>query len=386
MPGPPRDYGVRGGRSTTVPYEDDGQTRIYVPVFVNGKGPFQFELDSGGHLILSSETVAGLGLTAKGALSSTGAGDEVQKSRFVRLDELRIGGAYLASQPAKVLPLKAERTPRPARAGILGLELFERFAVTIDRERKTVTLTPLEFFRETGKGQPLALTFIEDAPLAAGRFEGKAGEFMLDSGNAGPTIIEHTWAGQAGLLPRLAGGVGAGRGVLTSCGTLDLGPVRLETETVSYYGPAERGSEFARGVAGVVGEPTLSPFNMTYDYSTNRVWLEPAKGLARRPFNRSGLSLAKSKDGSFQVGFVAPGSPAAQAGLHDGDIVVAIDGRPSAELSTSDFGRLARQPIGTDLRLDIADREGGRSRRAVIRLANVLAAANGLPSQCAEGG
>lgn len=32
------------------------------------------------------------------------------------------------------------------RAGFLGLELFERFAVQLDRKAKVVTLTPLEKF------------------------------------------------------------------------------------------------------------------------------------------------------------------------------------------------------------------------------------------------
>ena len=43
-------------------------------------------------------------------------------------------------------------------------------------------------------GDKLALKFAEDAPLIAGSFAHRPGDFMLDTGNAGPTIIEDFWA------------------------------------------------------------------------------------------------------------------------------------------------------------------------------------------------
>ena len=64
MPAAPRDVRfLDHTNASSVPYEDDHRTRIYIPVFLDGKGPFTFELDSGGHLILTQKTVAALGLT-----------------------------------------------------------------------------------------------------------------------------------------------------------------------------------------------------------------------------------------------------------------------------------------------------------------------------------
>ena len=51
------DYAINGDKiSTTLRYEDDGVGRIFVPVFIDDKGPYPFEIDTGGHLILTSAT------------------------------------------------------------------------------------------------------------------------------------------------------------------------------------------------------------------------------------------------------------------------------------------------------------------------------------------
>ncbi|HEY3885641.1 MAG TPA: aspartyl protease family protein, partial [Vicinamibacterales bacterium] len=106
QPARPRDFAIDGGAaSTTVPYEDDGVGRIFVPVSVDGKGPFVFELDTGGHLILTKETAAALQLTAAGSFNGTGGGTGIVVQGITRTREIRIGAAVLRDQPAKVVPL-----------------------------------------------------------------------------------------------------------------------------------------------------------------------------------------------------------------------------------------------------------------------------------------
>ncbi|HEY7007113.1 MAG TPA: PDZ domain-containing protein, partial [Sphingomicrobium sp.] len=112
-----------------------------------------------------------------------------------------------------------------------------------------------------------------------------------------------------------------------------------------------RGSEYSRAVAGVYGEPLLSRFRSTYDYSRYRVWLDPLPDAPPLPFDLSGLSLAKAEDGVLEVSAVMPGSPAEQAGIRVGDLVAAIDGKPSRSLSRADAVELLRQPPDTSIAL-----------------------------------
>ena len=117
---------------------------------------------------------------AVGDFRSTGGGVGVVRAGLVRVREIRIGSAIIRSQAAKVVPLREssnDRGPRPPRAGILGLELFERFAVQLHRASKTVTLKPLETFVAAPESVSLPIRFNEDAPLTAGTFNGVAGDF-----------------------------------------------------------------------------------------------------------------------------------------------------------------------------------------------------------------
>ncbi|HEV8407756.1 MAG TPA: aspartyl protease family protein, partial [Sphingomicrobium sp.] len=259
--------------------------RIFLPLYLNGKGPFTFELDNGSHFILTEETAKALGLAAKGSFSSTGAGNQIATTGYVMVDKLRIGSAELVKQPAKVLALSHnDRGGSSPRAGILGLEFFERFVVGVDHRRKIVTLRLVKDPPSRHLGRAVPLLFDEDAPLVAGSYEGVPGMVMLDIGNAGATIVEDYWAGEHGLRPKLSAGVPKGSAKLSKA-RIGLGPFVLEDETAAYLGQAERGSEYTRSVAAIIGEPLLSRFDAVYDYGHRTVWLDPIPGAGAVDFD-----------------------------------------------------------------------------------------------------
>jgi hypothetical protein len=375
MPAAPQDVRFLGqGKASSVPYEDDHRTRIYLPVFLNGAGPFAFELDSGGHFILVPKTAAALGLSAEGAFSSTGAGSQVSKAGYLRINSVRIGAAEIVHQTAKVLPLRDssnDRGSKPPRAGILGLELFERFRVSIDRTRQIVTLEAPRATAATRPWQALRLRFDEDAPLVSGAFAGADGEFMIDTGDAGATIIEQFWATQAGVGQFFDAALSVDD-VKLALAELALGPFRLTNEMVSYYGVQPRGSEHTRTVAAVAGEPLLSRFDLMFDYAHERLWMKLLDHRSPVPFNRSGLHLSKLGDGSFRVASVIAGSPAADSGLRGGEIIDAVSAQPSRTLSRSDVVAIFQQPAGTSIAITLRDGAGQPGRSLTLRLRDVL--------------
>ena len=282
----PIDARIELASSTTIPFEDDGRRRIYLPIYLNGKGPFEFELDNGGHFILTEATADALGLQPQGSFASTGAGNQVHHAGYVRVANLRVGKAEVVNQTAKVLPLaNNDRGNLRPRAGILGLEFFEQFIVAIDHRNKSVTLRLISDPPHGHKGHPIPLLFDEDAALVHGGYENATGNVMLDIGNASPTIVEDYWAFEHGLRGKLA--IGAPRGsAKLSRGVVSIGPFRLANETVAYLGPAERGSEYTRSVAAIIGEPLLSRFNAVYDYGHETVWLELLPDVAPLSFEK----------------------------------------------------------------------------------------------------
>lgn len=69
------------------------------------------------------------------------------------------------------------------------------------------------------------------------------------------------------------------------------------------------------------------------------------------PFERTGgigVQIEEADDG-VRVVDVLPGTPADEAGLRPGDVIVEVDGTPAALLSLSDFQSLMTGPEGTDV-------------------------------------
>jgi hypothetical protein len=379
----PRDYLIVGGaKSATVSYEDGGRGRIYVSVLIDDKGPFPFEVDTGGHLILTPETAAQIHLVPVGNFSNSGGGPGVDHSGVVRTREIRIGSAVIQNQIANVLAISKignDRGAQPPRAGILGLELFERFAIQLDRTAKTLTLTPLESFQGVARDQTIPIRFTDDAPEAVGTFNGISGDFMLDTGDAAPAIIYGYWAQEHGLSAALSQGVqwssvgvGGEFPVRLSRGDFTLGPLSLAHEVVSYTGIGKHGNSSTHLLAGIIGESSLYRFNMTYDYGHQVVWIDPEPKVAERAYNRAGLELKRDSTGMFEISIVAPNSAGAIAGLKTGDRISSINSQPVSELSPSDALVIFGGPIGSNVDLLVTPKDGGAARSMPIRLKEML--------------
>ncbi|HEY6620223.1 MAG TPA: PDZ domain-containing protein [Steroidobacteraceae bacterium] len=382
-PAQPRDYRILGSaKSATVPYEDGGRGRIYVSVFIDDQGPFPFEVDTGGHLIITPETAAEVHLSPVGNISNTGGGPGIDHSGLVRTREIRIGSAIIQTQIANVLAISKignDRGARAPRAGILGLELFERFAVQLDRTAKTLTLTPLERFKGTKGVRTIAIRFTDDSPEAVGTFNGVSGDFMLDTGDAAPAIIYGYWAEEHGLSKHLSQGVqwsGVGVGgefpVRLSRGDFTLGFLRLPREAVSYTGIGKHGNSSTHTLAGIIGESSLYRFNMTYDYGHEVVWIDPEPKVPERAYNRAGLELKRDATGMFEITIVAPNSAGAIAGLKTGDVISSINSQPVSQLAPSDALVIFSGPIGSDVDLLVTPKDGGAARLMHIQLTELL--------------
>jgi hypothetical protein len=382
-PAQPHDYLILwGAKSATVPYEDGGRGRIYVSVLIDAEGPFPFEVDTGATLILTPETATKVHLVPVGNIANSGQGSGIDHSGLVRTREIRIGSAIIQNQIANVLAISKignDRGTRPARAGILGLELFERFAVQLDRTAKTLTLTPLERFQGVTGGQTIPIRFTDDSPEAVGTFNGISGDFMLDTGDAAPAIIYGHWGQEHGLSAALSEGVqwsGVGVGgefpVRLSRGDLTLGPLSLPREVVSYRGVAKHGDNSTQQLAGVIGESSLYRFNMTYDYGHQVVWIDPEPKVPDRPYNRAGLELKRDAAGMFEITIAAPNSAGATAGLKIGDRISSINSQPVSQLSPSDALVIFGGPIGSNVDLRVTPRDGGDARSVQLQLKELL--------------
>jgi hypothetical protein len=368
-PTPPNDTRVSG--VSRIPAEIDGE--IVITARVNGQGPFKFILDTGGHNILSEQAARTLGLTAVGNGRSGGSGAGTILEQDVRVQSLSIGGAELRDQHFFVLPLSyatLERGPRAPLAGILGLELFERFVVQIDYRHSTVTLAPPGPL-DTCRGTSVPIRFDDDMPLVDGSVDRTPGVIAIDTGNGASTVIQGFWAKNNAMAAALKQGVetvsfgegGASRNWISRGHSVSVGTASVFTEL--RYAEDRAGAFSSRTEAANAGYDILANFTVTFDYGRDRMCMAPSPGFELPPMNRSGLSLSKGEPGAFTAVLVRDGSPGAAAGVHVGDRIVAIDGRPASELSSKDAFKAVRGLPGSMLRLAISH-DGQTSEVTVV--------------------
>jgi len=282
------DLALAGNVNTTTArgYLDSDTGFFIVEASIDGKGPYPFILDTGGHDILTPQMVRQLGLTTAGKGFSTGAGAGSTATEFTKVKTVAIGSALLSAQPFTVLHLDLGMTHDGQRqlpiAGILGLELFERLAITMDFKGRRVILQPLSQFTYTGAGIRVPIRFTGDMPLVAATLDGHAGWFGVDTGNNTDLIVSHKWAESNGLAAAYSNGqkmeassVGGNLDFVKArakdfrIGARDLGGTNILLSS------EDAGHLSARSEAGNFGNSILSHFNVTFDYRSETMYLEP---------------------------------------------------------------------------------------------------------------
>jgi hypothetical protein len=375
---PPPDFTLAGGAtSVSMPFELLNN-HIYLDVKLDGKGPFRLLCDTGGANIVTPDLARTLGLKPEGALQGRGVGDKSEDVGLVKVGSLEVGGATLRDQVFAVFNMGpvagAEGVPVN---GLIGYEVFKRFVVRVDYEHRTLTLTLPASFSYHGAGVVVPFKFNEHVPQVEGAIDGIPGSFDVDTGSRasvdllGPFVEEHGL--RARYAPKLEGVAGWGvggpaRAQFTRAGSLRLGGLEVSRPVIELT-LQTKGAFSAKYVAGNVGGALLSRFNVTFDYSRQQLIFErhPGSDLPI-PFDRAGawFNLAEGVPPAFEVIDVYAGSAAADAGLRQGDRIVAVDGKTPAELRLPALReRLRTDPPGTRVRFTV-DRAGQRSEIVVV--------------------
>lgn len=361
------DWDLGRNDQTTIPITILNN-HVYGDVRVNGAGPFTFIFDTGAHNIITPSIARLLGLSPKGKLPGTGAGEAVVEGSIVNGLSLAIGSATLKDQIFYVFPIDdLSEIEGQALPGIVGFETFRRFVTRIDYGAGTLTLIDPEKFDPTGAGTPVPFTFNDHLPEVEGTFEGLPAKFDIDTGSRAELTITRAYAEAHGLRASHPKGVDAleGWGVggpltgyVTRGRSMALGSVEVGS-VVASLNSQDKGAFAGAHYSGNVGGGILKRFIVTFDYGRQILYLKPRTGVVEDSgsYDRAGLWLNAS-DGAFRVVSVTRAAPAEEAGLVSGDIITAVDGIPSNSLNLSELRkRLRNDPPGTAVTFTVT-REG----------------------------
>lgn len=360
---PPTGVAIDGGAaSATVPFRLLNN-HIYVQARVNGKGPYTFIVDTGGHNLLSQKVIREAGLTATGAVPGSGAGEGTVISGFVEAKEIAIGPVRMADQIAiaqEVYDRSIEGIPVD---GMVGFELIARLVTRIDYGAQTITFTdPARFdpaVEGKASGAAVPFVFYDHLPMVTGKVGDLPARFDIDTGSRVEIDLTSPFVARAGLRRKFAKGVsavtgwgvgGPSRSYVVRLPSLTVGPYEVRDMTAG-LSEDKGGSISDPNYEGNIGSGFLKRFVVTFDYARQTMYLKPIvppPADAGR-FDRAGMWINAGPDG-YVVTDVAAGGPAAQAGIAVGDVIVEMDGKPVKPEGLSDarIGLRAR-PAGTQV-------------------------------------
>ncbi|HEY3811935.1 MAG TPA: PDZ domain-containing protein [Caulobacteraceae bacterium] len=327
---------------------------LYIRVVV-ARRPLWFVLDTGDkYAVIDLPTAQKLGVALGDPIPIGGGGDKTVMGALVKGTSFTVPEVGNFSQPLFIAAPLGDLAKISGHefAGVLGYDFISQFIVEINYASQTVTLHDKDTYHYDRGGESFPITFNTSGhPMVHGEVvddDGRTatGDFVLDIGNGAALILntpfvdaQHYLQSGRRTLPWIEGRAFGGGvdGVVGRVRAFRLGRFEI-ARPLTVFARTVQGPFGAADQQGNIGAAILEKFRVVIDYPHNRIYLEPnAQFSAPIPYNRTGLSLTSSGDDfrTFLVDAVADASPASEAGLQKGDILVAIDGKPAMDFTLS---------------------------------------------------
>ncbi len=361
------DFASKTATSTDwTPFSWYFERYIYVPCTVNGLDT-ELLLDSGaGITTVDTSFAEQAGIVGHTEIKAMGVGGS-QKAMLANGVDIDIAGIELRNLTVAIIDL-SEITEAIGRSMdiVLGKEVFNRMIVDVDYPNAQLAFhEPSAFeFEETGHSLQLFPNGQGHRHIEASANGSPASQFQIDTGSGSTVDFFHAFTSDHQLLDdatrvstKLSGGVGGEMiSRVASVDTFDFAGYQL-TNVPAGFPPSGDGFYGNSTFAGNIGAGILGRFRVIFDYSRNRMHVIAPDNWDTKPFQRSriGFSLEPAEEG-MRITHVASGSPAEQASLEVGDVIVKIDGqRVSRENSGGRAYKLNRKDVGTRLTMVLND-------------------------------
>jgi hypothetical protein len=373
--GPAFTFNKPNQHETQLPFSTQ-RNLIIIAAYLNGRGPYNFLLDTGvGTSLLTDPRLAdSLHLTHGHNYHLMGVGGQASSLRAYEATGVRVSLPGVEAAALSWLVLSSDVLDLSGYVGmpvhgIIGADLFRSFVVCIRPEQRQLVLTdPAHYQAPKGRrwtSLPLALdqdkAYVTASVRQLGAAPGAAAlplRLVLDTG-AGHALSIETTADPRLQLPAVRLRTDLGRGLsgiisgsLGRVAAVQLGRYHLPQVLTSFPDSAQVHSRLtgtARTRHGNLGYEVLKRFVTVIDYPHGRLLLKPTAAL-REPFEHDMCGLDLLATGPdyrrYLVLRVVPGSPAASAGIIEGEELVSVNLMLASYLSISELNRLLHSQDG----------------------------------------
>jgi len=341
---------------------------IVIPVLINETISLKFILDTGvQYPILTEKKFADIldfNYTRRIVIESPGIADSISALVAMGVSlKLPKGIKSGTNQALLVLEkdyLKLKENLGAEVYGIIGYSIFNRFVVEIDNDNMQIILHEPSKYRPKRLGTKVPLKIVNTKPYVNVSLN------IRDSIKTNINMLIDTGASHAILLDKQSEGIFlpdktistvVGRGLggdiygelgRISCFSIDK--YHFTNPISSFPSDGVYGNALLRGSRnGTIGGEILNRFNVTFDYSKNIMYLKKSNEY-HKPFeyDMSGMNLIvhDKEKGQLKVSDLRVGSPADEAGIEEGDIVVELNGFTFKNSSFNHVNSLLRQKDG----------------------------------------
>lgn len=377
---------ANGKTKVVIPIEVHNNL-VVIPVIINNALPLKFILDTGVRTAILTQKafsdILNLQYARKYTIAAPGINKNVDAyiTNNVSLDLPGVAGRGHAMLVLGEDYLELRNYLGTEVHGILGYELFSRFIVQIDYEKKELTLMTPERFKHRKRFHKLPITIEDTKPylrtpviLADGTVLNA--KLLVDSGASHGLMLEPSSDSSihvpdstvSSVIGRGLGGEITGK--VGRIGALKLGPYSLDHALANFPDPNSYFDSLKIGMAernGAIGGEVLSRFKIIFNFPGEEIYFKKNQSFKKKfHYNLSGITIkAKgSRLNVFEVTEVRSRSAADKAGIKPGDIIRIVNGIPTEMVELNQLNGYFNLKPGKRIRL-VIERGGQRIKKEV---------------------
>jgi hypothetical protein len=363
-------------------------------MILNGQLPLKFILDTGVRTSILTEKaysdILNLEYTRKYTIAGPGGEKLVDAyvTNNVSLDMPGVSGRGHAMLVLDKDYLELRNYLGTDVHGILGYELFSRFIVEIDYERKLLTIMLPERFHAGRKMKALPITIEDTKPytlvkLIMNDSTTVDAKVLIDSGASHGIFLETGSNPLITVPPKYVNSIiGRGLGGVITGRISRIKALQIDGYTLpdiianfpdanTYIDTLIMSKSVFRN--GSIGGEVLSRFTVVFNFPSEKLYIKKNSSFKKEfYFNLSGLTVrAKgSRLKNFEITEVRENSAAEHAGVKTGDKILSVNGIPASDLELSLINAYLNNKPGKKVTLQIE--RSGKKEKFEFRLENVI--------------
>ncbi|MCZ4243120.1 aspartyl protease family protein [Pedobacter punctiformis] len=344
---------------------------IIIPLFVNGKGPYNFVLDTGvGPMIITDPSIIdSLNFNALRKIKVSGLGLETVEAFVSQSISVKIGAATISRIPTAIL--KEDLFNLSGHLGlkiygIIGFSFFNSFVVDVRySENRIIFYDPDAKIKYRGTKIPIEIENLKpyvtaEVGLPEGRVKTK---FLMDTGASHALSMEMLNGGEfpkpdvkikANLGMTLSGQI---KGYIGRIKELYIGKYTFKNVVAGFpdfKSISEKIDLTSRN--GNIGADVLRKFDIQFNYRENFICIKP-NSYSKQPFEHDMVGMViyldQNKYKKVIIGEIDEDSPAEKAGLCQDDEILSVNFSPVDVYTLNDLTNLFKSKSERNIILEI---------------------------------